>query len=199
VNRFDISNPKHRQLGEALLRVAESANPDLANSLEVGVVPSQDINAVSMGDGRFVLWEGLGALPQSAVDAILAHEVAHDLLLHSRRAADLSEFTAFWTDMMGTVAQADFATSDVITGWGQGAVMPRYSRSQEREADTFAITLLGDLGYEKAGGVFADALQLLLDRYGDTGGAFGDSHPATSERISAARARQTVRSERRSR
>jgi Zn-dependent protease with chaperone function len=190
VVRLDLTQENHKRLSDALSRVADAF---ITNELNIAVVESKEINAASLGEGRFVLWEGLAELPNPALDAILAHEVAHDFLLHSRKVEDVADFTAFWTDLIGTVGQADFATSEVISAWGQGLVMPKYNREQEIEADATAVDLLESLGYERANDVFADALQLLLDRYGNTGGAFSDSHPATSERISAARTRSRTR------
>jgi predicted Zn-dependent protease len=63
------------------------------------------------------------------------------------------------------------------------ATAPSYSRGQEFEADQMAVRLLRKAGYENANEVLHATLQILLDRYGDTGGRTFDSHPATSERM----------------
>jgi Zn-dependent protease with chaperone function len=185
---LDTSIESHRKLGEALTKVLQDANPA---DIQVAVVKSDEINAASMGDSRFILWEGLASLPDSTLDAILAHEISHDRLMHSRKAHDLNDFTLFWSELVGMVGHADFEAAEVIGGWGHDLVMPKYSKAQEFEADDGAIEILRSLGYEHPEDTFADALELLLKRYGDTGGQFEDSHPATSERIRVVRSRSS--------
>ncbi len=67
--------------------------------------------------------------------------------------------------------------------WVGYTTLPKYSRNQEFEADRKAIEILKALGENNPEKELSQALQLLLDKYGNTGGGFLDSHPSTSERI----------------
>jgi len=175
---LDLSIEKHKTLAGAFSKVLGDGV-----DAEVGIVQSDEVNAASFGNGRFLIWEGLADLPSWAIEAILAHEYSHDKLLHSVKAQDLHDFTAFWSGLVGVVGHADVETADVINTWGRNLVMPRYSKAQELEADDGAVARLRELGYPHPERTFADSLQMLLAKYGDSGGKFLDSHPATSERI----------------
>ena len=182
--QLDLAQESQQRLASALGRVVKTTG---GIPPQAALVKSDEVNAASFGEGRYLLWEGLEQLPDSALDAILAHEAAHDKLLHSVRAQDMNDFVAFWTELIGTVGRADLAASQVISDWGQNLVMPKYSRNQEQEADRVAIDILGAVGYENPRETYAATMELLLNRYGDTGGGFLDNHPATSERIRQAR------------
>jgi Zn-dependent protease with chaperone function len=67
--------------------------------------------------------------------------------------------------------------------------LPKYSRNQEFEADAKAVEILRELGYSEPEKRLGDALQILLDKYGNLGGGFFDSHPATTERIQRLRSK----------
>jgi predicted Zn-dependent protease len=61
--------------------------------------------------------------------------------------------------------------------------LPKYSRTQEFEADAKAVEILTILGDQCPAHEMSEALQVLIEKYGNTGGGFLDSHPATTERI----------------
>lgn len=188
VVELDESIESHKILSVAFAKV-HAATSDEDTSMVV--VKSTDINAASMGSGRYILWEGLATLPPWAIEAILAHEVSHDRLMHSQKAHDLNDFTQFWTELIGTVGGADFATSETLNGWGTNLVIPIYNKGQELEADAGAIDVLRLMGDKHPAETYANALELLLKAYGDIGGKFSDSHPATSERIRLVRLNKT--------
>jgi Zn-dependent protease with chaperone function len=71
--------------------------------------------------------------------------------------------------------------------------LPKYSRNQEFEADAKAVEILTELGEDKPEKELSDALQVLLDKYGNFGGGFFDSHPATAERIQRLRSQAEYR------
>lgn len=178
----DLANPRHRAILTAISDTYLTTGRS-SERLDVVIVDSPDLNAASFGEGRFLFWEAAGDLPEPELDALAAHEVAHDLLLHSRRARDTQDFIAFVAEVVSIFSGANPREEASLRSWLDAATLPRYSRTQELAADAEAVRILRDMGYENARGVFVQLLQTLLERYGDTGGGFTDSHPATSERI----------------
>lgn len=157
---------------------------------KVFIADSRDINAASFGSGRFLVWDGVADLPDSVVTAIFAHEVAHDILRHSKKAQDVKDVTDFFGDMLSVFGEADVATEKTLKKWVSYTALPKYSRNQEFEADSKAVEILRVLGHREPETEFADALQLLLAKYGDLGGGFFDNHPSTTERIQGLRSRR---------
>lgn len=143
---------------------------------------SAEINAASFGDGRFLVWEGVGELPVWAIDSIIAHEVAHDSLLHSRKASELADLMDFLAELVG-LAGATAEGEKTLKDFMRNAALPKYSRSQEYAADAEALELLKAIGYQAPATAMRDTMKILLDRYGNTGGGFLDSHPSTRERM----------------
>jgi Zn-dependent protease with chaperone function len=153
-----------------------------------GQHPVQPASAASFGSGRFLVWDGGADLPDSMIDPVLAHEVAHDILRHSKKAQDVKDLTDFIGDVLSIFGRADASTENTLKKWVSYAALPKYSRNQEFEADAKAIEILRELGCAQPEKRLGDALQVLLDKYGNLGGGFFDSHPSTTERI------QTLRS-----
>lgn len=178
----NVRDRDHRRIVESLatLWIAVERPPE---DLDLMIAESPEINAASFGNGRFLFWKGVADLPDWALDAISAHEVAHDVLLHSRRANDLSALTGFLAEVLVMFGGVDRKTEASLRSWLEAATMPTYSRSQEFAADCKAVELLQQAGYERPGDTFVRTLRILKNRHGDTGGGFFDTHPAPTERI----------------
>ena len=116
--------------------------------LELLIARSLELNAASFGSGRFVFWEGSADLPAAQLDALAAHEVAHDVLLHSLRAQDAAALVKFFAEVLSLFGRADQQGQENVQSWLATVTMPRYSRVQELEADAYAVGLLGEMGYE---------------------------------------------------
>jgi len=174
-------NVRHAKIEHALDRLWLGAtgkeNPKLL------IVDSQEINAASFGSGRFLVWDGVANLPDAIIDSIFAHEIAHDLLRHSKKAQDAKDLTDFVGDVLSVFGRTDAETENTLKRWVGYTALPKYSRNQEFEADAKAIEILAALGHDHPEAELSKALQVLLDKYGNTGGRFLDSHPSTSERI----------------
>lgn len=180
---IDFENPRHEKIARSLASAWVQADQSLS-ALDLVIANSPEINAASFGSGAFVFWEGVADLPEWAVHGIAAHEVAHDVLLHSRRARDFTALTDFFAEVLSIFGGADYGTEATIRDWLRRATLPAYTRAQELEADKRAIALLTQMGYDDPTSVFVETLRILQQRYGEVGGRFFDSHPATSERIS---------------
>jgi Zn-dependent protease with chaperone function len=175
-------NARHAKIEHALQSVWIGAT-DARESPKVFIADSQDINAASFGSGRFLVWDGVADLPDSMVTAIFAHEVAHDMLRHSKKAQDVKDLTDFFGDVLSVFGQGDVGTEKTLKRWVGYTAVPKYSRDQEFEADAKAVEILRAMGHREPEKELADALQLLLGKYGNLGGGFFGSHPSTADRV----------------
>lgn len=181
----DLSNPYHTKLISRFDRISTTIY-SRGNNLEFYFVRDKiHLNAVSLGGGRFLFWESLGDLPEWIIDSILAHEIAHDILLHGRKQQDLDDLRGFFINIIGM--QVDHNTEKVMHNWSSNLIIPIYSRSQELEADAKAVEILTLAGYKQPEDIYLRMLQYILSKYGNTGGGFFNSHPALSERIKSIR------------
>lgn len=178
------NNPKHRKVLERQTKIYASLDLKSQDSVDVYFINDESsLNAASFGNGIFLLWETLANLPDWAIDSILAHEIAHDLLLHSRKMRDVDNVRSFFTEVLSLIGGADKRTERTLQEWSSKLTLPKYSKKQEYEADEYAVTILSIFGYEEAELVFANTLRYIKNNYGDSGGGFFDYHPSTEERI----------------
>jgi Zn-dependent protease with chaperone function len=101
----DPGNARHEVILRSLKRVWGVAGR-AEQKPRLAIADSKDINAASFGDGTFLFWDGVADLPASEIDAIAAHEVAHDHLRHSKKAAELRDVTQFFSQLIGIVGGA---------------------------------------------------------------------------------------------
>jgi Zn-dependent protease with chaperone function len=153
------------------------------SALDLWIVDSDDINAASFGNGRFVIWRGLRRLPPEAQHAIYAHEFAHDQLRHGKKTSEMADVANWLGEVFATFSGGDEGMAETLKHWTGQLVMPRYSRQQELEADREAIRLLGLMGYAAPDTVMCRALKLVRDEVGEAGGGLFASHPSMSARI----------------
>jgi Zn-dependent protease with chaperone function len=182
----DSANSGHRALFGSLRGVWVVAAPQRQDPTML-VVRSSEINAASFGQGRFLVWEGLSNMPAWAIDAIMSHEVAHDLLRHSKKASELQELVDFFAEILTTIGGRDENTNRVVYKWTRSLVLPKYSRQQEFAADSVGALILAEAGYRQPSETMAETLELLLHRYGNAGGGMFDYHPSVTDRIATLR------------
>ena len=147
----------------------------------VWIVDAEEINAGSLGDRRFVIWTGLARLPHWAIDGVFAHEIAHDLMRHSRRASELRDLTDWIGSALGVFSEE--RSAQTLRHWTGKLILPVYNRRQELEADSVAALVLMRAGYNDGMDVEGRTLELLKSEIGEAGGGFFSSHPALTERI----------------
>jgi len=181
------SNLKHQKIIDRLRKVYASLDLARQDNLNVYFINDEtSLNAASFGNGVFLFWESLENLPDWAIDSILSHEIAHDLLLHSRKLKDVDDVRGFFTEVLSLFGGADSRTETTLQEWSSKLTLPKYSQKQEYEADQYAVKILSIYGYEKPELVFANTLKYLRSNYGDSGGGFFDYHPSTEARIEKA-------------
>jgi predicted Zn-dependent protease len=179
---LDQQNGRHVKLQRVLSEVWFGAT-NAQEKPTLLIVNSSDINAASFGFGRFLVWDGVADLPDWIMRPIFAHEVAHDILKHSKKAQEVKDLTDFFGDLLSVFGRTDLDTENTLKRWVGYTALPKYSRTQEFEADTKAVEILNMLGDPNPSREMSEALRILIEKYGNTGGGFLDSHPATTERI----------------
>jgi Zn-dependent protease with chaperone function len=113
------------------------------------------------------------------IDALVAHEVAHEVLGHAgqRRALSLS-LTAGFT-VLGVVIPGagllDFAVSPLI--------VRAFTRDQEVSADLRAVEILRVMGYAMPKRTLADALRTVASQHGTKRGGVLSSEPSLDQRL----------------
>ena len=73
-----------RVLATTLYRVAAAAGDD-PTRYSFALIGTRDVSAFTADDATFYFSEGLARQPVAVVDALVAHEVAHELLGHRGR------------------------------------------------------------------------------------------------------------------
>ena len=195
VRAEDENNPGDHRLRLALERICRAASLP-TEKLRVAIVESDVVNAASFGDSRFILFAGLKRVPSSALNAVLAHEVAHDLHGHTTKTERAATIINVVVSLVGAFFGSDTSGTDQVATWTKDAALPSYSRGQELEADSAAVEILGKAAYGAgAGDVMRYTLEWLRRNQGEAGGGFLDSHPSIAERIARFDALHAVRPE----
>lgn len=181
-------NPSDERLVDRFLGVWFAAGRE-DQLPEVWVLDGPGVNAASLGAGRFVFWGSLNGLPDDHLDAVIAHEVAHDNHQHALQTGRLQRIVDSVVGVFGFVFSRDERTTTTLKQWAGAVVLPSYNRAQELEADASAVTLLQRSGYALPAATLCQAFVALRRDVGDGGGGFFDSHPAFTDRLQALRTR----------
>jgi Zn-dependent protease with chaperone function len=157
-------------------------HPRPLNQVKVAVVDDPHINAANAGGGEFYVTTGLlQKANDQELQAVLAHEVAHEDLGHVAKAQALGAGVSIGAVIL----------DQIFPGTGQlapvaGTLITRsYSRKEEYAADRHGVDLLKRIGQPKE--VMIQTLTWLMDTEGASGGGFFATHPATGDRIEALR------------
>lgn len=180
----DVDPAQVERLKKAMIPLLAVMNtPRQAGQVKVGIMDDPSINAANAGNGEFFVTTGLlEKANDEQLQAVLAHEVAHEDLGHVAKAQAL-----------GTgVGIGAIILDQIIPGAGRvapiaGALITRsYSRSEEYAADRHGVDLLKRIGRPKE--AMINTLTWLMASSGsDGGGGFLSTHPATEDRIDVLR------------
>ena len=144
-------------LGQTLAQASD--RPETFGGYHFLVLDSPEINAFAAPGGLIFVTTGMIRLckTEDALAAVLAHEISHVVGKHGLKAIKNSRLTDAFTIMASeaTRSYAPAELSKLTTAFGESitditATMMRsgYSRSQEREADRGAVTILTRVGYD---------------------------------------------------
>ena len=156
------AHPETRVLAEALWRAAKAASDD-PGEYSFAMIRSNDVSAYTVEDATFYFTEGLAHQPVTVIDALVAHEVSHEVLGHigQRRALSLS-LAAFLVNPL---------------------IVRAYTRDQEIAADLKALEILRDMGYEAPRRALADALRAAAKINGPPRGGWLATEPSLEDRL----------------
>ena len=184
-----------RQIGARL--AAGSSRPGLPYTFQI--VDSADVNAFALPGGSIYVTRGLLALANSEDELanVIAHEVGHVVSRHSeqRQSRAASVGVATTLGMLAAAVLGSGEAAQLILGLGQAAgagYIAKYSRDQEREADSVGQKLAARSGWDPlAMSTFLESLDrdTTLRQGRRASSSFLDDHPATPERVSTAAGR----------
>lgn len=173
-------SPPLKHLSHALYRAARAAGDD-PQRYSFALISSRTVVAYCTEDATFYFSEALVAQPAAIVDALVAHEVAHEVLGHAgeRRAVSLSLKTGFTVlgFLVPGLGLLDLAVSPLV--------VRAFTRDQEVAADLRAVEILRDMGYRTPRRALAEALRAAHRANGVSRGGFLAHEPSLETRLSA--------------
>jgi predicted Zn-dependent protease len=175
--------------------VINSPKPDIYNGYHVNILDSQEINAFATSGGHIFVTRGLigSAGSEDALAGVIAHEIAHIQLQHSIKAITNSRINQalMVTAVSAAGVAADMDVKELTDVFNQSVgeivntlLNKGYSREQEYDADSAALSLLAAAGYSPSG--LIDMLRQLEKTQGSHAGGFNKTHPSPAERLSSA-------------
>ncbi len=177
-------------------RLAAHVPEGAPRAREFRVVDLAEPNAFALPGGHVFVSRGLLELANSEDElaGVLAHEIAHVAARHSANqaavAAPLRVVAGIGALAAGIVSPALGAVVGSVGEVTGDLVLAPHSRSQEREADELGQRLVAAAGWDPAGLARLLATLGREERLaGGSGGGFLSTHPATEERVAAARSR----------
>ena len=161
------ADPETRVLAEALWRAAKAASDD-PGEYSFAMIRTRKVSAYTVEDATFYFTQGLARQPAKIIDALVAHEVAHEVLGHigERRALSLSPGAGL----------LDFVADPLI--------VRAFTRDQEIAADLKAVQILRDMGYESPRRAMAEALRAAAKVNGPLRGGWLAAKPTLEDRLS---------------
>jgi putative metalloprotease len=168
-------------------------------SIPVHVFEIEPVNGLAAPDGRIFLTRGFvqkyrqGDVTAPEIASVIAHELGHVALGHSRRRMiDMTGQNAVLVVLQAVLSRFVPVVGFWIAGAIARALSSHLSRSAEHEADAYASALLvkSGIGTAPQKSMFRK-LDRLVARRGAAPPAWLASHPATAERIAAIEARET--------
>ena len=148
------ADPATKVVAGSLYRAARAASDDPAR-YSFAFIRTRDVSAYTADDATFYFSEGLAMQPPHVREALIAHEVAHELLGHSGRRRALSLGLSAGFTVLGFIVPGaglvDFLVNPLV--------VRAYPRDQEAAADLKAVEVLRDMGYTAPRRLLAEALR----------------------------------------
>jgi Zn-dependent protease with chaperone function len=177
------ADPGTPRMAEILSRAAVAGGDDPAR-YGFAFIKSPTAAAYSDEDAVFYFTDGLMRQPTPIIEAVVAHEVAHEVLGHvgTRRKLSLSLTASFGA--LGLFAPGAGLLDFVVNP----LVVRAFGRHQEMQADQKAVEILRAMGYREPRRTLATALESLAkytprEREGLEG--LLATHPSIDERLTA--------------
>lgn len=173
--------------------------PYIYNDYYIGIIDTDEINALSTPGGHIFISRGLISCADSedALAAIVAHEVAHIQLHHSIDAIKASKYVGAFSDFGKDVydkATADIDTldekmkldvknfMDYTSDMLSTLVDTGFSQSSEFDADILALKLMSNSGYDP-NAMISMLEKINISAKSDKNTGWGKTHPSPQDRI----------------
>ena len=140
-------NARAEHMFQRLIKHVDKIHPQAsAWAWDIHVVDRGIVNAYTVGAGKVMVFRGLiehMALTEEELAFIIAHEIGHNLRLHTREA--LSNIVPIYAAGVGL--------SQALTPWSSAMIMDygvekTMSRTQEIEADRIGLELMAHAGFQ---------------------------------------------------
>lgn len=189
----DAANRYLNQVGQALSLC--SRQPYTYGGYHFLLLDSTEVNAFAAPDGLIFVTRGMVGLlsGESALAAVLAHEIAHVQGKDAVKAIKSSRMTEALT-LLGKDVAGQYSSGlpgsqllDLFSGSVDdivGTMVAKgYSRNQEYAADATAKDILTSAGYDSRA---LDAVLRVMEKKIPSGASgFGSTHPSASDRLSS--------------
>ncbi|WP_158963745.1 M48 family metalloprotease [Chachezhania sediminis] len=181
-----LADPRLKVLTDRLARALD------LDRIPVHIYEIEPVNGLAAPDGRIFLTRGFyekyrtGAVTGEEMASVIAHELGHVALGHSRRRMiDFSGQNAIRTALMMVLGRLIPGVGIMVATLLTSLLSARLSRGDEYEADAYAAALLtkAGIGIEHQKSLFRKLDGLTANMGGAP--AWLLSHPKTDERIAA--------------
>lgn len=174
------SDPVTKRVAASLYHAARAASDDPAR-YSFALLRTRDVSAYTADDATFYFSEGLTMQPPHVLDALIAHEVAHELLGHPGRRRALSLGLSAGFSVLGFIIPGaglvDFLVNPLL--------VRAYTRDQEIAADLKGVEVLRAMGYEAPRGLLSEALRRAAMINGRPRGGWFATEPDIEDRLTA--------------
>ncbi len=137
-------------------------------SLEYKVYMDPEVNAFAVPNGSIRFNSGLlDEMTDNEVRYVIAHEIGHVVLGHSKKAFQTSYAASSARQAVAASGNSAAAalTSSELGDLGEKLINAQFSQHNENEADDFAITLMNESSYNPVAAV--SALRKIESKYGN--------------------------------
>lgn len=172
--------------------VAPSVKPELYAGYFVKVLDSREVNAFATSGGHIFVTRGLLHCIENedSLAAVIAHEIAHIQLQHSLQMIKQNRWTNAINDSINLIEvisdednddEFSDAFDEIIEESVITLISSGYSKNQEFEADTYALELMNDAGYDPK-----KMLEMLnqLKKFKKENNGLYKTHPSLKSRLS---------------
>ena len=154
------------------------------------LVDSDEVNAFALPGGFIYINRGLVARAESLSElaGVLGHEIGHVTMRHSAKQMEKAQRTGVGVTLLCTLTNVcDNSIGRVAVQAGGSALMAKFSRADELEADSVAVHYVADAGYDPDGipTMFRNLMQE-RSRRPDVVGAWFGTHPLEEDRVQQA-------------
>ena len=174
-------------LGQAMARRADTRGLEW----QFRLVDSDQVNAFALPGGFVYVNRGLIARAESLAElgGVLGHEIGHVTMRHSAEQLEKAQRTGVGVTLLCTLTSAcDNTVGRIAVQAGSSALMAKFSRADELEADSVAV------GYMAAIGLDPDGIPMMFRRLMEERGsrpvsveAWFGTHPLEEDRVQQAR------------